>query len=83
MKVKKCTDANYCTCAIAVRASSDIYIIDRCDEDPKKRRFDFMSCVEDILHVVRKKGDEKNYEVSINVNYKYTILSVTLFSHYV
>lgn len=75
MKVKKCTSHNYCTCAIAVRASSDIYVIDRCDNDPKKWRFDFMSCVEDILHVVKKRKDEFNYEVTLlsNVNFQYTI----------
>lgn len=63
MKVKKCTTYNYCTCAIAVRASADIYIIDRCDEDPKNWRFDFMSCVEDLLHVVKRMTDENKYKV--------------------
>lgn len=63
MKVRKCTTSNYCTCAIAARASSDIYIIDRCDDDKAKWRFDFMSCVENILHVVKKKHNEYNYEV--------------------
>lgn len=63
MKVRRCTTSNYCTCAIAARASSDIYIIDRCDDDKAKWRFDFMSCVEDILHVVKKKNNEYSYEV--------------------
>lgn len=75
MKVRRCTTSNYCTCAIAARASSDIYIIDRCDDDKSKWRFDFINCKEDILHVVKKKNNEFNYEVCIfvlflrNVNY--------------
>lgn len=63
MKVKKCTSVNYCVCAIAARTSSDIYVIDRCDDDSSRWRFDFMSCAEDILHVVKKMKDEYKYEV--------------------
>lgn len=66
MKVRRCTTSNYCTCAIAARAASDVYVIDRCDENQSKWKFDFMSCEEDILHVVKKKNDEFNYEVCMN-----------------
>lgn len=71
MKVRRCTKTSrYCTCAIAVRASSDIYIIDRCDDNEKKWRFDFMSCKENILYVVKKRNSEYNYEVCLFSNLK-------------
>lgn len=70
MKVRGCATSIYCTCAIAVRAASDIYIIDRCDDNEKKWRFDFMSCIENILYVVKKRNSEYNYEVCLFSNLK-------------
>ena len=71
MKVTSCYYANghmnQCVCAIAVRASSDIYVIDKCPETLPSF-FGFKSCVEDLLHVVRKISDEHQYEVSNNMN---------------
>lgn len=53
---------NHCACGIAARASSDIYVIDRCP-GTLPFYFGFKSCVEDILHVMKKANDDHNYEV--------------------
>lgn len=71
MKVWWCIMFNYCICVIVVRVLLDIYIIDRCDDDKVKWWFDFMSCVENNLFVVKKKNNEYNYEVCFfNLNNK-------------
>ena len=66
MKVTSCYyyegHMNQCACAIAVRASSDIYVIDKCPTTIP-RFFGFKSCVEDLLRVVKKKNDDHQYEV--------------------
>lgn len=76
MKVTSCYftngHMNQCVCAIAVRASSDIYVIDKCPETLPSF-FGFKSCVEDLLHVVRKISDEHTYEVSNNTNEKISL----------
>lgn len=48
----------------------DIYIIDGCDDNEKKWWFDFMSCKENILYVVKKRNSEYNYEVCLFFNLK-------------
>lgn len=66
MKVTPCmyiTDhMNHCACGIAARASSDIYVIDKCPGTVPSY-FGFKSCVEDILHVMKKGNDDHKYEV--------------------
>lgn len=66
MKVTPCmfiTDhMNHCACGIAARASSDIYVIDKCPGTVPSY-FGFKSCVEDILHVMKKGNDDHEYEV--------------------
>ena len=68
MKVTSCyynkdtAHTNQCACAIAVRASSDIYVIDKCPETVPSF-FGFKSCMEDLLDVVKKKTDDHQYEV--------------------
>lgn len=52
----------FCNCGIAIRAASDIYVINRCPED--KLFFGFKHCVDDVLDV--KKQDDFNYIVSVN-----------------
>lgn len=64
MKVTSCyrNSGNQCACGIVARASSDIYVIDRCP-DTHPFYFGFKSCVEDILHVMKKAHDDHDYEV--------------------
>lgn len=70
MKVTSCNEVevdghrqmNQCACGIAARASSDIYVIDRCPETVPSY-FGFKSCVEDILTVMKKANNEHDYEV--------------------
>lgn len=54
----------FCNCGIAIRAASDIYVINRCPED--KLFFGFKHCVDDALDV--KKQDDFNYIVSVIKN---------------
>lgn len=75
MKVTPCNYVKYgnyehmnqCTCGIAARASSDVYVIDRCP-GTVPFYFGFKSCVEDILNVMKKANDEHDYEV-IKISY--------------
>lgn len=83
MKVTSCYyhegHMNQCACAIAVRASSDIYVIDRCPETVPSF-FGFKSCVEDLLHVVKKSTDERKYEVSTKLRYTTYLLKMYLYN---
>lgn len=51
-------------CGVAIRAASDIYVINRCPGDDLF--FGFKHCVDDVLDV--KKQDDFNYVVSLNKN---------------
>ncbi|XP_062599868.1 von Willebrand factor D and EGF domain-containing protein-like [Saccostrea cucullata] len=66
MKVTSCLlvkgHMNQCACAVAVRAASDIFVIDRCPKT-SPRILGFQSCVEDILHVIKNTNDEHQYEI--------------------
>lgn len=72
MKVTPCwydsgkNHMNQCACGIAARASSDIYVIDRCP-GTVPLSFGFKSCVEDTLHVMKKAQDDHDYEVIKNI----------------
>lgn len=76
MKVTPCYytngHMNQCACAIAVRASSDVYVIDKCPETVPSF-FGFKSCVEDLLYVVKRSNDEHQYEVFDNINIKISL----------
>lgn len=71
MKVTPCwydsgkNHMNQCACGIAARASSDVYVIDRCP-GTVPFYFGFKSCVEDSLNVMKKVNDEHDYEVIEN-----------------
>lgn len=79
MKVTPCNNVinengiehmNQCACGIAARASSDVYVIDRCP-GTVPFYFGFKSCVEDILNVMKKANDEHDYEVIKHNNLNY------------
>lgn len=56
----------YCTCGVAVRSAADVFMIDRCP-DRNPWYFGFPSCIENTLHVKKKKGNEWKYWVKKHV----------------
>lgn len=48
-----------CTCAVAVRAAADVYVVNVCSKEEEE--FDFTNCLDHILDV--RKVDPLNYIV--------------------
>ena len=59
-----------CTCAVAVRAAADVYVVNVCSKEEEE--FDFTNCLDHVLDV--RKVDPLNYIVrNLNICDKYLI----------